>query len=127
MWEKEKMLVIASLHFPQCFLPAKRQMGMHHLSYITVKLMSAMAFNLDKNMISLFVNFLTNDKILDVTKFKAFADDKINVVQMMISVFDRVENIVGKGANTVHKHFLLLPQCFQKPSFLGLLKVGILW
>ena len=40
---------------------------------------------------------MPNDKILDVTKLKAFADDKINVAQMMISVYDSVENIVGKG------------------------------
>ena len=41
--------------------------------------------------------YVPNDKILDVTKLKAFADDKINVAQMMISVVHRVENMVGKG------------------------------
>ena len=30
-------------------------------------------------------------------ELKAFADDKLNVTKMIISVFDRVENIVGKG------------------------------
>ena len=30
-----------------------------------------------------------------MTKLKAFADDKFSVAKMMISVFDRVENIVG--------------------------------
>ena len=40
-----------------------------------------------------------NNKILDVTRLKAFADDKINVAQIMISVFDWVENIVGKEEN----------------------------
>ena len=39
------------------------------------------------------------DKILDVTRLKAFADDRINEAQMMIPVFDRVENYVGKGEN----------------------------
>ena len=38
-----------------------------------------------------------------------FADDKIKVhvdlVQMMISVFDWKENIVGKGENAGHQHF----------------------
>ena len=42
-------------------------------------------------------------------------------------VVDRVENIVGKGENASYQHFLLFPQCSQKASFLGLLKVGILW
>ena len=37
------------------------------------------------------------DKILDQTKLKAFANDKLNVTKMIISVFDKVENIVGKG------------------------------
>ena len=40
----------------------------------------------------------------------------------MISVFDRVENIVGKGENAGCQHFLLFPQCFQKSSFLRILK-----
>ena len=30
-------------------------------------------------------------KILDLTKLKTFADDKINEAQMMISILDRVE------------------------------------
>ena len=45
----------------------------------------------------------------------------------MISVFDRVENIVEKGENAGNQYFLLFPQCFQKASSLGLLKVGIVW
>ena len=36
---------------------------------------------------------------------------------MIISVFDRVENIVGKGENAGHQHFLLFPQCFEKAFF----------
>ena len=46
---------------------------------------------------------------------------------MIISVFDRAESIVGKGENTANKHFLLFRQCFQKPTFSGLLKVEVLW
>ena len=41
---------------------------------------------------------------------------------MMISVFDRVENIVGKGENAGYQHFLLFLQCFQKASFLRVVK-----
>ena len=44
---------------------------------------------------------------MDLTKLKAFADDKINVAQMMIPVLDSVENIVGKGENAGYQHFLL--------------------
>ena len=65
------------------------------------------------------INSLPNDKILDMTKLKAFADHRINVAQMIISSFDRVENIVGKGENAGYQHFLLFPQCFQKAFFRG--------
>ena len=34
-------------------------------------------------------------RILDLHKFKAFADDKIDVSKKLIFVFGRVENIVG--------------------------------
>ena len=44
-----------------------------------------------------FLNPLPDNKILDQTKLKAFADYKLNVTKIIISVFDRVENIVGKG------------------------------
>ena len=39
----------------------------------------------------------------------------------------RVENIVGKGENAGDQYFLLFPQCFQKLSFSGLLKVWTVW
>ena len=72
-------------------------------------------------------NSLPNDNILDQSNFKAFADDILNVVQIMICVSDREENIVGKGENVGYQHFLLFPQCFQKASLSGPLKVGIVW
>ena len=52
---------------------------------------------------------LPNDKILDETKWKAFADDKINVAQVTVSVFDRIENSVGKGENVGYQYFLHFP------------------
>ena len=73
------------------------------------------------------VNSLPNDKILDQSKLKAFADDKIDFVEMMIYILDMVENTVGKGENAGYQHFLLFPQCFPKLSSLGSLKVGIVW
>ena len=41
-------------------------------------------------------NSLPNGQNLNWSKFKTFADYKINKPQMMINVFGRVENIVGK-------------------------------
>ena len=44
------------------------------------------------------MKFLTlpNNKMLDWSKLEACADNNLYVAQMMIYVFDRVENIVGK-------------------------------
>ena len=64
-------------------------------------------------------NSLPNDKLLDWSKLKAFANDKFKVAEIMIYIFDTVENIVGKGENAGYKHFPLFPQCFQKASFSG--------
>ena len=69
-----------------------------------------------------FDNPLPNDKILDCSKLKAFADDKIKVFEMMIFVFDRVENIVGKGENAGYQHFLLFPTMFSKGLFVKVVK-----
>ena len=71
------------------------------------------------------INSLPNDKILDVTKLKALADDKLNIAKMANSLFDRVEKTVGKGENACYQYFLLFPQCFPKPSSFGSLQVGI--
>ena len=75
----------------------------------------------------LVLNPLPNVEILDLSKLKAFADDKINVNEIIKFGLEWVENIVERGENANIQHFLLFPQCFQKASFLGSLKVGILW
>ena len=65
----------------------------------------------------LTINSLPNDKILDLTKFQAFADRKIILIEKLKFMWERVENIVGKGKNTGYQHFLLFPLCFQKLLF----------
>ena len=70
---------------------------------------------------------LPNGEILDVTKLTASEDHKLNVAIMTISLFDRVENTVGKVENAGFQHFLLFPQSFRKASLSGSLKVGIVW
>ena len=61
-------------------------------------------------MCTILFNSLPNNNFLDWTIFKAFADDKLNVAKIMMYVFERVENIVGKGENAGYQHFLLFPQ-----------------
>ena len=46
-----------------------------------------------------------------------FVADKIKLAEMMIFVFNRVENIVGKGENAG----------FQKAFYFWLVKVGTVW
>ena len=62
------------------------------------------------------------NKILDWSKFKAIAEDKINVGLKLKAVYGRVENIVGKGENAGYKHFVLFSQCFQKFFLLRVVK-----
>ena len=57
-------------------------------------------------------NSLPNDKMLTLTKLKAFADDKFVIALMVISVSDMEKNFVGKGENAGYQHFLHFPQCF---------------
>ena len=57
-------------------------------------------------------NPFANDKILDWSKFKALADNKINLNQILKFDMGRVENMAGKGENAGFKHFLLFPKCF---------------
>ena len=46
---------------------------------------------------------------------------------MITSVFDGVENIVGKGENAGYLHFLIFQQCFGKASFPDTSKSVIVW
>ena len=60
-------------------------------------------------------------------QIESIVDNKLNDAEMMIFLYNRVENTVGKGGNTDYQHFLLFCQFSPKPSSLGSLKVGIVW
>ena len=53
------------------------------------------------------INSLPKDKILDLSKLKGFADNKINETKKLEFVLGWVENIVVKGENAGYQHFLL--------------------
>ena len=72
----------------------------------------------------MLINSLPSDKFLNLSKLKAFGDNKINVTEKLKIVCARVEIIVGKGENAGYHHFLVFPR-FSKASFSGSLKVGI--
>ena len=74
----------------------------------------------------MYFNSIPNYKILDQSKLKAFADDKINMTENLKFVLGRLENIVEtEGENAGYQHFLLFPQCLQKVSDTGSSKVVI--
>ena len=54
------------------------------------------------------LNSFPNDKILAVTKLKAFSHDKSNVAKMIISVSGREENIVRKEESACYQNFSFL-------------------
>ena len=64
-------------------------------------------------------------KFLTASNWKHLQTTNLNVAK--ISVFDGVENIVGKGENAGYQHFLLFPLCFQKASLSGSFNVGTVW
>ena len=70
---------------------------------------------------------VTSNRLLDWSKLKAYADDKLNVTKKFKFLFGRVQNIVGKGENASYQHLLLFTQCFQQPFFSRSFKVGIVW
>ena len=60
------------------------------------------------------VNPFPHGKIFDQIKWKAFLDDKLNVTNMIISVFDGVENIVGKGEIACTSNFSFSHNIFKR-------------
>ena len=64
-----------------------------------------------------------NDKFVDQSRWKACEDDKIDATQKMKYVIGRVRNKLSLGQNADYQIFLLVPQCVQKLSFSGSLKV----
>ena len=82
---------------------------------------------LNPTLHNLSFNSISNNKVLDWSKLKAHADDKINVTEKLKFALGRVENIVRNGENAGYQHFFLFLQCFQRPLFSRLLKIGIVW
>ena len=67
------------------------------------------------------LNPLPNGNILDWSKLEAFADEKINVAEIIISLSDGIQNIVGKAENTGYQHSPL-PTMLSKALFFKVVK-----
>ena len=100
------LLVTSIFSFYQCFL--RRE-----IIILTFNFSSAKSFNLVMSKILSFgkglntitntisillllVNSLSDDKFLDWSYLKAFADKKVNVIEKLKFVSQRIENMVGK-------------------------------
>ena len=59
-------------------------------------------------------NHFPNDKILDPSKLKEIADDKLKFDENGGKFSKLVENTAGKGEIARYEQFLPFPQCFQK-------------
>ena len=75
---------------------------------------------------TVFLNTLVNKNILDQSKVKDFADDKINVTRKLNFNLGRVEIIVGKRENAGYQHFYQhfspFPTVLSKAFFLRVIK-----
>ena len=58
--------------------------------------------------------FSLNDKFLDSSELKEFADDNFEFDEIDGNFFKRIENTVEKGEIARYEQFLLFPQSFQK-------------
>ena len=59
-------------------------------------------------------NPFPNDKFLDSSSPKEFADNNLKFDENARKFFKLVETTVGKGEIARYEQFLLFPQCFQK-------------
>ena len=72
-------------------------------------------------------NPLPDDKFLDSSKLKEFADDNFKFDENGRKLSKRLENTVGKGEIARYEQFLLFPQWFQKACSPGASKGVIVW
>ena len=95
MGKEEIACIKQFLLVPQCFLFNQVIVSLFVLIFDIVSLFAA---EMEEHKIGISGNDLTrpNDKILDQSKLKEFADDKVNVTLKIKFVLGRVENIVGK-------------------------------
>ena len=72
-----------------------------------------------------FINSLANNKYLDGSKLKPFADDK-NKFYLKTEILSwKGRKHCGKEENAGYQHFLFFPHSFQKFSFSGSFNVRI--
>ena len=100
MWDKEKLLLTSSFFFSHSVFNSFWK----SLNFVVRER----------------VNSLPNDKNLDLSKLKAFADNKIIVNKKLKFASGTVENIVGKEENAGYQHFLFFLQLLRMTTPSGM-------
>ena len=73
--------------------------------------------------IIMYFNSLPNDKFLDSSNLKAFADNKLNLAEKLKFVLGRVETIVRKRRKYWLPVFSPFPTMFSKGFFFRVVKL----
>ena len=79
----------------------------HFLLFPQIFLLASSTGSWKQMVVGWRIKLLPNDKILNLPKFKAVADDTIIVTQKLKFVLGRIENTMGKGENPGYQQFLL--------------------
>ena len=79
-------------------------------------------------MMMAMINSFPNDKFLDSSKMKEFADNNFKFDENGRKLSKRVENTVGKREIARYEQFLLFPQCFlQKTCTTDMYQPVLVW
>ena len=76
-------------------------------------------------LISPIINPLPDNKSLDASNLKEFADNNFKFDGNGGKFSEKIENTVGKGEIAHYEQFLLFPQCFQKTVLQTRIKQGL--
>ena len=107
--EKKKLLKMSYLSFTLSVFYLFEEL---YAIFIKVKIVVCKPFQFGRVWNLSFGKGLTSNKILDWSKLKTLADDKLNKAHIMMYESDRVVNIVKNGENAGHQLFLLSNDVF---------------
>ena len=112
-WEEEKFLKMSNFSFSHSNFYA---FGDLSVIFIILKIIFCL-LSVWKNLKFFIwerVNPFPNNKILDSSKLKEFADDNFKFDENGTKFSEWLENTVGKSEIAHYEQFLLFPQYFQK-------------
>ena len=95
-------MLVTSIFSISCKVFFSSKCNLHNLTISDLFIYNCFEFAEVKNFVIrfwLWINSLPADKIVDLSKFKAFVDDKINATEKLKFALGMVENIVGKREN----------------------------